>query len=70
MKPSYVINTHRPMRGLGAFVRVGFGVASKSACALESAQGPCTASSHAPTFGWLAQAEDQVQPGEGCAELR
>lgn len=64
MKPGYVINTHRPMRGLGAFVRGGFGVASKSA------QGPCTTSSHGLTFGWLAQAEDQVQPGEGCAELR
>ncbi len=58
------------MRSLGAFVRVGFGDASKGAPALESAQGPCTASSHAPTLGWLAQAEDQVQPGEGCAELR
>jgi hypothetical protein len=58
------------MRDLGAFVCVAFGAVSKSACALESAQGPCTASSHGLTFGWLAQAEDQVHPGEGCAELR
>ncbi len=70
MKPGYVINTHRPMRGLGAFVRVAFGVASESACALESAQGPRTAGSHGLTYGRLAQAEDQVHPGEGCAELR
>jgi len=56
------------MRGRGAFVRVALRLASNSACALDGAQGPRTASSLGLTDGLLAQADAQVNPGEGCAE--
>jgi hypothetical protein len=57
------------MQGLGAFVRVAYGVASFSTCAFASAQGPGTAASHGLAFGRLERAEDPMHPGEGSAEL-
>ncbi len=67
MKARNVINTRRPMQGLGAFVRVAAGLTSVADRSHGCAQGSFVPASLCLALGWLDRAEDQVHPGEGSA---
>ena len=63
MNPGNVIKTHRPVQGLGAFVRAALGLASNGYGMHTNIRG-----SFAPaSLCWLDRAEDRVHPGEGSA---
>ncbi|MBT9525226.1 MAG: hypothetical protein IV105_08195 [Rhizobacter sp.] len=64
MKSAHIVTSNRPSKGLVAFVPVSL---------IESAMksfGGCTSAGHQglPTSYQLDRAEDQMHPGEGCAE--